>query len=206
MENTYKIERETLMSVQRAYLVFDGIAILKINKVVPGGTDILQFTPNWENPGNTPATPVVGRFFTDGLSDEPNEEEFVGPTREQVIFEVGPRAHWTGNITSLPESTILGARVGSSIKKKIFAWGWVAYKDVLPNTKPHLTEICFHLSQIYSSLPMRKINTQDYAISPKSTPGLTWEGCQEHNCVDTYCKDYKAITDLLPNQASTPPN
>ncbi len=207
MLKSNEINLTALQSVQRAFVIANPIQHQRAtvpgpnNSIVP----IWQFFPTWENAGDTTATKVVTAFYLDHLSSEPDEERFVGNETDYPRFEIGPRAKQSGSMKIVPDSFIQESRTdirpASSVpeNKKIFAWGWLAYRDVLPDTDPHLTEFCRHLAQMLygrlSSPEAAKALGTDF--SPNVAIVAGWEGCKEHNCTDKDCKDYDRIINSI---------
>jgi hypothetical protein len=192
-----EISSESLYAVQRAYVVFDHINGERIQTLIPIGTNIWHFNPIWENAGNTPATPAIHDFFTQLLSDEPNENRFIGKESEYPEFQIGPHAHLGGTVRNIQESELLKARVGIDNGTKFIAWGWFVYRDVFPKSESHVTEFCAHLKEIGFNQPIQQVPGLA-PILPPGSPNVTWVGCKHHNCVDRNCKDYEQITALLP--------
>jgi hypothetical protein len=66
-----------------------------------------------------------------------------------------------------------------------FFWGWVAYRDVFPGTKRHLTEFC------------RELGFVGYRPSNQNV-SLSFDSCRHHNCTDESCEDYEEILKMFP--------
>jgi hypothetical protein len=84
-------------------------------------------------------------------------------------------------------SAEIGFRLGDILEnnlirhdRRAYLWGWVAYRDVFPQTKAHISEVC----QIVDSIHGPK-NSFD--------PAVGYVMCQEHNCTDEDCGDYKEM-------------
>jgi hypothetical protein len=197
-EESNQINRESLETVQRSYLVFDQINGGKIGTLIPIGTDIWQFTPIWENVGNTPATPVIQDNFTQLLNDEPSEKQFIGTEPEYPMFQIGPHTHIGGIARTIHEPALFEAMVGVPNGKKFISWGWMIYKDVLPKTEPHVTEFCVELKMLGFQVPIELDKSGVPKALPNTPPHFDWQGCKTHNCVDKQCKDYETIVQLLP--------
>jgi len=185
--------RQSLDSVERAYVVFDNIRFATVEETLSGQKNVLQFNARWQNSGNTPASPAIQKFSAESLDrDEPNEEQFAGKEKTYVSFPIRPRAFQDGGFISIPESEIMESQTVVPPKKFFVAWGWLFYRDVLPGTDPHLTEFCMKLNGIGEQ--------HKAAHLVNSAPALGWAGCTHHNCVDRYCKDYDKMVTLLPKK------
>lgn len=194
------ISRQTLKSVNRAYITSAGVNSGIIQNLWPIGSNLWQFDPIWENVGNTPASPVIHDFFAQILDGgEPNEERFVGIETQYPVFMIGPHVRQEGVIRFVQQSELLEARVGATNNKIFFAWGWIAYRDVITKD-PHVTEFCLELKEIGFSEPIQfpKAPGGVPAIPPGAKPSFRWTGCNQHNCFDENCKDYERIEELLP--------
>ncbi|HXM61822.1 MAG TPA: hypothetical protein VN950_13275 [Terriglobales bacterium] len=192
--------KEALRTVQRAFVISDVIQHQRSARPVPLGKPeiVWQFSPVWENAGATPAVPAITYFFIDHLPVEPTEEIFIGADMDHPAFAIGPRAKKDGGIKLLTDSFVQQSRndIPGGVNLKIFAWGWLVYRDVLPNTPTHVTEFCSHLTNaIYGLNPTANKPPATFPLNIPVT--LIWEACKEHNCVDEYCKDHQRITALL---------
>jgi hypothetical protein len=206
MRESNKINKEALESVQRANVVFVTVHDQRGDAPTPAGkTELIwQFTPLWENVGNTAAATVIQAFFAKSQAVEPDEQQFMGPSEDYTPFQIGPRSRQQGSTVTLPQAVVMAARSDLPVGpngppvdvRKNYSWGWLIYRDVFPDTKPHITEFCLHLIQAETNLPQKTFG--GFARIPIAPPPnlqvfLTWEGCKAHNCADQYCKDYNSI-------------
>jgi len=187
MKDSNRISRESLESVQRAFITPLNISARKVQE--GPGVFLWGFTPHLENSGTTPAVNAINSYCADRLGGEPGENDFEGPKNfERAPITIGPKAAPKLKELMVTEKTAFGQEIGTNptpgmIKKgpeSLFVWGWVMYNDVFPNTKIHLTEFCESMGAI-SSLPDGK------AIS------ITYYSCAHHNCTDEYCEDYEQM-------------
>jgi hypothetical protein len=97
----------------------------------------------------------------------------------------------------IPESwlPLTGSTTNPSIKL-IYAWGWIVYKDIFPNTPIHVTEFCNHLLATGYTAPDSD-NPLPPPVTSNSTITTNWESCKKHNCIDQYCEDYDEVVKLL---------
>jgi hypothetical protein len=197
------VAEQTLVAVQRPFVRFDSFSVqtfVRDNPDVP----YLQITANWENSGITPATDVVGSFRIEELPNAPSGETFIKPegALNSSIY-IGPKGRLQQGIQK-PLSFFTGGGGLSDIRKynieklpplrthqRIFVWGWIFYRDVFPNTKPHLTEFAQEITGIASA-----VNRSEPGASVK----MTLAACDQHNCVDDYCADYDKIINLVINR------
>jgi hypothetical protein len=212
MLDSNRINRDALVAVQRAFIVFHSIEEVRarvstsINKV-----DFKwQFTPLIENTGATPATIAIEEFSLQPLpGGEPTEDQFAQGAHHSV-FNIGPRIQQSGPTADIDDTLILGTINGAlgpnasnALVRNIFGWGFIAYKDVFADTKIHtpihVTEFCSQLQRvIYISPPGQKVDEKTMPNASTSF-NLVWRACQEHNCIDQYCKDYDKVAKLLPD-------
>lgn len=200
MTESNNINRESLESVQRAFVVSHDVTQGRhIITDQEGEHAIWSFTMPWENTGTTPASITSQAFFADKLSGEPTEEQFARkPLIQNAVM--GPKAiRNVGNVTAtdislfgheLPhrDQDVIAMPIQTLIQYggplQVF-WGWVTYRDILPNTQLHVTEFCEYLSSI--------VIVRD---NPQTPFGFGWLPCDHHNCADKQCEDYKAIVEL----------
>jgi hypothetical protein len=85
--------------------------------------------------------------------------------------------------------------------KRIYFWGWIVYRDIFPETSPHLTETCQHLIGVAVNEPMGKLIT--FPITDWSGFGisLNHQGCERHNCTDADCPEYGPLIKLAETSA-----
>lgn len=137
----------------------------------------------------------VAQFHVDPLPSEPSEKDFRMDQSAGLIPQViGPKeSHALGLVEKgedfLPVSKpVSGSSVAASsapLAGHRFFWGWVAYRDVLPGTKRHLTEFC------------RELRFVGYRSSNQNL-SLNFNSCQHHNCTDESCEDYEEMLTMVP--------
>jgi hypothetical protein len=73
-------------------------------------------------------------------------------------------------------------------ERNIFLYGWVAYRDTFPDTKPHVTGFCRQLASI------------EFSSGQSQQLQHTWGTCKDYkySCIDERCPDYASIIGLLP--------
>ncbi len=183
MIESNRINREALYTVQRAYIVYDGVehdvvnAVIGAQKIVPLGK-AFRFYAKWDNSGNTPAIEVVQAFGVAGRQPgKLSEENFLLEGQENdpqfSTSVVGPQTSVTSRVQYMPIS------FANASEGERYFFGWTYYRDTFTNTKPHITEFCEHLDTVETA--------------PRDAYRFTLSQCREHNCVDEFCADYDSV-------------
>jgi hypothetical protein len=189
MIESNRISRESLESVQRAFVNFTGPILDRQNILNPTSSGrVVLIKGILENDGTTQAEDVVTVLSSGMLGDEPTEDQFFRGTSAQAksLITIAPKGHRDTGIVRWKEADILGDTLSNPktpppTSRYLFVWGWVAYHDVFKNTKMHIAEYCKGLSQVY--VPTDK----------NAGPQLTFTDCRHHNCNDDHCEDYQSI-------------
>jgi len=201
MKTSNGLSQEALESVQRAFLTCRDVTERRlVMHDILGHHGIWTFTMPCENTGTTPANATAQAFFDNRLGKEPSEQEF---TQKPYIYTgvIGPKAlRYVGSIRmteleifgkELPDKTddILKMTIQTTVDREppVF-WGWISYRDIFPKTNLHITEFC----QKMLGITIDRTNLQ----SPFS---FSYLPCEEHNCADENCKDYRQIVALAEN-------
>jgi len=178
-----KTNREALISVQRAFLTFNGFQ--PAVRVEHNGKTVFVITGMWENSGNTP-TPIAAGYANYNILTDQEFEKFDFREAEGTAFShtvIGPKQPALTGPLLVPEDDLNAVKLSA---KHLIVWGWQVYKDVFwPETKPRLTEYCYDLKSL--------IVTEN----GKSTT-LNLAACSRHNCADEQCEDYDRLTSKLP--------
>jgi hypothetical protein len=199
MIESNQINRDSLISVQRAFVDTVGVAGKRFANQMPNG-DRWVFETHFMNDGATPAIDVVQYFQTDELPNGMTEGRFVGDQTIVAKFKndrgtIGSKQNHTIGPIFKTDKYIFGENLGIDFShigqlkpmifsKEIYFWGWLLYRDVFPHTDIHLTEFCEHFSGM--------------TVNPKEeTLTVQFSYCGEHNCTDKYCKDYQQIVDAV---------
>lgn len=173
------------ISAQRAYITNHGIKHVFKTTTNPSGKQVksFDFSPQWENAGNTPAVGVLVLSGSAVFTTEITQAWFMGKTRGSptptTMASIGPRQSWESQATHQPE-----AFATEDLEYPRYVWGWLLYKDVFPNTKVHVTEFCFKSTSITPT-------GSDYDFAATV--------CNGHNCVDEFCDDYSAMVTMFPH-------
>lgn len=188
---------DSLVSVQRAFVTLSTFTNTPIPSPKPkvGNTWFLEAI--WQNLGTTPARVIVHRFSVRQSTEEPDGEVFRGQAENFSVESsvIGPKATLSVGPVAVPESSVLPnapkAIRGTytiAVEKRTYFWGWIAYRDVFPKTKPHLSEFCYRLDAVF--------------LGRDPATGATMQfkniGCKKHNCTDEDCQDYDEILAMLP--------
>lgn len=193
MRESNEINRQSLVTVQRAFLTADTVDIQRF-KYPDGLRHHWVILAGYQNTGTTPATNVINYGNTGLGMQEPTEEAFKGQSAEFQVATVGPRTPQGVNLMDREETFLFGEELSDPLtyippirdKKTLFLWGWIAYRDIFPDTAPHITEFCRELDSIM------------LADNGRLRFGLN--NCLKHNCVDDKCPDYKDIVDIMLKQ------
>jgi hypothetical protein len=181
MRTANEISKESLVSVQRAFVGFSGSVV---------GTEVLDSTGKrvvtmrlntpWINSGNTPtkdaASWVNWISLPGGLPDNFTYPDLAKFTEKQ--FALGPKV--TGNTTL--DVPIEYFEQASKKTTRLFVYGWFTYRDIFSNTPLRLTEFCDEIIDVKGAFPLQDPNTS-------VTWGVTL--CGSHNCNDEQCEDYQ---------------
>ncbi len=201
MRESNRINRDTLTSVQRAFVTFQGVQFDALPVSIKPKSMAWVFSGLVENSGVTPAINKI-EYFTGSneLHGEPSEEQFIGHDKDRPIGEIGSKVNKRVGQIIKNSDFILGNYSLLSIGDEqfhrflnshdVFFWGWVAYRDIFPGTNPHVTEFCEHMTGISA--------WKDPALRNEITPRLQFSECKQYNCTDEHCPDYKAIADMVP--------
>jgi hypothetical protein len=192
-----QINRESLTSVQRAFVVLQGTQDFTfLNRDKRGEHVVFRFFSHLQNSGATPAKGVQQMFTGDKLPNEPTEAQFIQGAYSKAYI-VGPKADYAfGNVMEplsvlLPNApmTIAAIQSVTYTGPRFTFWGWFSYRDIFPKTPIHVTEWC----QIMVDIAGRP-NTEGFG------PNIAWqfnfENCEHHNCADDDCPDHAQIVAL----------
>jgi hypothetical protein len=175
-----QISRQSLQSVQRAFMNFDNItvhilAVGEKENTEPAGI----FGAKFENVGTTPANNVIPFLGIERLPSEPDGTKFIGKNAEPLHTYVGPKGPLTVGPKFMKFSETGLSRPDATIHADLYIWGWVAYDDVFPGTARHLTEFC----QQVTNLDLKSTGNGSFFTT----------NCKKHNCEDQWCPDYTYI-------------
>ena len=182
MAESNKISKESLVSVQRAFVVFSGV-VYGTKFADSSGKNVVTMRLNapWQNSGNTPTKDAVSQVnwisLPQGLPDN-----FIYPdigTIPKSQFALGPKV--AGNTTMFVPIEYFEAALHR--KTRLFVYGWFTYRDIFSATPARLSEFCDEIINVKSSAPMGDLNAS-----------VTWELslCPKHNCYDEQCEDYQS--------------
>jgi len=198
MRKSNRINHDSLIAVQRAFVDGKGTGSKRFANQLPSGEQWV-FEENFVNDGTTPAIDVSNIFNLEEIPNGLTEERFIGNLKDVAkarknIGTIGPKGqHTIGPLFKTEDFVLSGNTMDFKNVERlkafkqtrdIYAWGWVTYRDIFPDTPIHLTEFCQHLAGI-------SLNPQDKTIS------VYFNNCSEHNCTDKYCKDYAEIVSAV---------
>jgi hypothetical protein len=193
MLESNRINVETLHSVQRAFINVK-TPLKPVFRFDPTSKEAtLEFAVSLENSGTTPAIHAGEYIHTDWVkADEIGAFPFVEPANfPSGDTTIGPKATINTVASSEPEGKVFQANPNVPL----LLWGIATYRDIFPDTKPHLTEFCVMLTSMEMTVnpakppPRPPYNPEDITFN--------FTTCQYHNCVDQECKDYTRIAAKL---------
>jgi len=187
MLESNRINREALISVQRAVIGFKEISSSRIVRYSATGqpSNWWRINVSLENAGATTGISTTQHFKGCILPSEPDETLFKGGPVDPSyrVSYVGPKAMLQTGAILKPESFFpVGQRTIPGNEKRVL-WGWVYYRDIFANTEPHVTEYCDVLNGI--------------GTAPNGTIAFAYDECERHNCTDKDCPDYGQIVEMV---------
>jgi hypothetical protein len=185
--NVSRSTDETSRVSQRAFVNFNGLQV-GVNLANNEQKEWVgqEFTLNWINSGNTPASRVDIRTKAQTWrSDLPADYDF--PTEKIANSPtIGPKLVYGTNV-QITKNDILDAWHGNS---KLFFWGTVVYRDIFFPTDPdHVTEFCIQPVHIVFQTPFPDF-TKPITPNFAGVVAMQWQECPQHNCYDDDCRDY----------------
>lgn len=175
------VARESLVSVQRAFMSF--IGGMKIKKEISDNKITgLTVTCPFQNLGQTSTVQAKGRVNWKAfpMTGMPSDFDFADQDArvriQQFYVPRGADANATMTIP-IPQLQLLKLKT-----QRMYVWGWFAYNDVFTGTPRHLTEFCSEVVDFKT--------TKDDLTDPLTD--FTWEIslCESRNCYDRECFDY----------------
>ena len=183
-----KINRQSLQSVQRAFISFQQVDDFGfIQRSGSGDAEEFHFFASTTNSGNTPAN-ITAQYFSGG-SCRRNlpTTNFMEPQPELAKL-------WAKGTHNFGEYVVPGSQFGldkittlSGVQthrdnRRFYLWGWVTYRDVFPDTKLHVTEFCQMMNAI-GAAPASNTAKPEWRFRFQDCSG-------RHNCADEQCQDY----------------
>jgi len=190
---------ETSRASERAFLNFSqlglGVKLIGADARWAGQ----EFSLNWTNSGNTPASDVVidagAQAWRTDLPPGYNFPE----NRANTLSVVGPKGVY-GTIATVSNVDLMDSWSGRS---RIFFWGSVVYKDIFREDPDRLSEFCIEMTHVTfaTGAPPQSQTVQRVPTTPSTAAGIVaptsdtmtafqWQACREHNCYDQGCADY----------------
>jgi hypothetical protein len=190
-----KISRESLESVQRAYLTFPPSPEVEIYGM-PNGPLVTLNMPI-ENNGNTAAHKIRDRVSCVTPMGIPSNSSFPdingrycgtpwAATGANVIPAKGSLLSQKIQLETRILDEFMKQNQGpwpkrfglpSQPSRSIRFYGWVTYRDIFDKTREHLSEFCRDLAT--------------FVIVPPNQGQAQWAYCPAHNCTDEDCPDYE---------------
>jgi hypothetical protein len=144
-EDSTKISKEALISVQRAFVFIK----LFETHVINNEFNEFLIMPMWENSGSTVANSLKNWVnFKVFPGEPPNNYDYPDLDRDGQLLPgqgeglsmfIGPHATQYADTLAIPVPIMEEVRAG---KLRLFVWGWAEYCDVFEGIPLHRTEFC----------------------------------------------------------------
>jgi len=170
------------VATQRAFVNF--LTIMPMKAMSPDGKRVegINFFVNWTNSGTTPTRTAFSNVniqpWRSGLPKGFDYADVKEVEKRAYVF--GPKA----TLAQLVGITIEEAKDVREGKSHLYCWGSTVYKDFFPETPDRLTEFCEEIT-ILSVKP-------DDITDASAALNLIIVPCEQHNCYDEDCRDYKS--------------
>jgi hypothetical protein len=182
MVEANKINREALVSVQRAFVYVDGFTITPVTSVANKKRLLgIQVQGQIKNTGVTQA--VDSRYHINfHVADIQRLENYSFPDFDEkgalLSMDQAMRAFFAPQSSGLtfPVSISFDNLRKTQQGHHLYLYGWIRYRDVFVNTEPHVTMFCYEL--IFDATPI---------TTPQSIRTVRYNPCPKHNCVDEQC-------------------
>jgi hypothetical protein len=183
MRKSNEINRQSLVSIQRAFAVATGIEVTK-RANFKGEITGLEFTIKLENAGVTPTRFMTTHhsfmFFPTPLTDTYNFPDVWDESEPHLTVRatMGPKG-----VASMSPSVVSADVIQDVMNRKkfLYFWGWIKYHDIFPDTPEHLTRYCIQVTGfegevLVQNSPMKVLSSNCF---------------QTHsNCYDEECTQY----------------
>src|SRR6267154_4222110 len=121
MRESNAINRESLESVQRAFISFHQIEASRLTGPDNFDEHYWKFTADFENGGTTPAIDAISTFGIQDFPSEPTEEQFQGKVGTFQRTYIAPKATTSIGPQSKPEERVLVINLGLTFTPEIAA-------------------------------------------------------------------------------------
>jgi hypothetical protein len=175
VQSSAKTSRDALVSVQRAFLVFNQAIFAEaiVNQTDPQHVEAWQFHITLENSGTTPTRHARHRVNWQVLLERmPDNFQFADLGVTQVApFVLAPKDRMFGGVLEIPLATFTA--MNAIPNSHLYLWGWALYQDIFSPVQ-HVSMFCSEMT------PIRGDPTR---------PGTTFsfQQCAHHNCTDEEC-------------------
>ena len=151
-QSTLQTMQDTARRQLRAYVHLNSAAIpgdrlpdtMGAYGAIPGKIHTFRLTVTLENSGQTPTRhALIAMNYEAMVQRIPDDFKFSDPPSERIEHaNIGPSAKFLTPVIDVPADDVAQALMGS---KYLYAWGWIEYSDVFPNSPRHRTEFCFQI-------------------------------------------------------------
>jgi hypothetical protein len=177
-----EISKESLVSVQRAFVVFIGAVYgTKISDDSGKHAVAMRLNAPWQNSGNTATKDAISQVnwisLPQGLPGNFTYPDIGNIPKSQ--FALGPKV--MGNTTMFVPIDYFQAALQK--KTRLFVYGWFTYRDIFSGTPTRLSEFCDEIINVKSDAPMS---------NAKANASWDVSLCPAHNYYDEQCEDYQS--------------
>jgi hypothetical protein len=174
------IAKLSMIAGQRAYVHFDG---MRWNSHFNPEEKRYWWNirPAWRNGGNTP-TRGLKVYVKYEFRDDELPIDYTFPTEESVTFPsatISQGSAIEGGSFTPSGSDLLDVKEG---RKRLYVWGYAAYRDVFADTDDHITKFCVEAAQITGD-PLLGYDKDTNIVD------IRFAGYRRHNCQDEECQN-----------------
>lgn len=136
-QDQIQLSRRALVQTQRAFVNLKGFNVFHIYDITQNNKIVdWQFTPIWENSGQTPTKKLN---VISGIHPGEFPPDFEFKIDKFAPSLLGPKGGMTGETYRISLAEIYEIKSGA---KTIYIWGRAEYNDVFPGTRRHYTNFC----------------------------------------------------------------
>jgi hypothetical protein len=178
------VNREALVSVQRAFVLFDFRLLFNIlpDPGKPDNTGWYEFSARIENTGATPTRDFISHinWAVRGAILDMNSFDFKDSAGSESpsTFVLGP--HQSAPVGGIKVDRSIVAGLQGNPRIYLYFYGWATYRDVFNNTPRHVTMFCSEAGEFRGNPNLMS-----------GSPQIVWKACPKHNCADGECDGEK---------------
>lgn len=183
MIESNRISRESLQSVQRAFITVNPVPEMQTEKT--GNSQIMFFNFWMENSGVTPTKKLSAHVnwakSNKGLPLPPDftfPDQNIDESQDSTVSVVGPKGRFPLIVGPIPKEFMEKLY---NREVRLFVYGWVRYNDVFENTPLHIVKFSYELVGIPGTVRLQ--NGQEGQGIQTRVNGLRF------NCYDEECNE-----------------